>query len=157
MKYRQLTKEQFEALHEEFAIFLASQKIDVKEWKALKANKPEVAEEEMNIFSDVVWDDVLTKTEYIEHYSKQSINLFRCKETLIERIMVKCSDSEVDFLKKEGIEWLSKNAGSPQLEYFYAHKDYSKERNEELFDLIEKGGLMTEGHLFASIAEIIKK
>lgn len=157
MKYRQLTKEQFEALHEEFAIFLASQKIDVKEWKELKANKPEVAEEEMNIFSDVVWDDVLTKTEYIEHYSKQSINLFRCKETLIERVMVKCSHTDVDFLKKDGIEWLSKNAGDPGIEYFYAHKDYSKERNEELFDLIEKGGIMTDGHLYTSIAEIIKK
>ena len=157
MKYRQLTKEQFEALHEEFAIFLASQKIDVKEWKDLKASKPEVAQEEMNIFSDVVWDDVLTKTDYIEHYSKQSINLFRCKETLIERILVKCSDASIDFLTKQGVAWLSKNAGDASLEYFYAHKDYSKERNSELFDLIEKGGIMTKGHLYTSIAEIIKK
>ncbi len=157
MKYRQLTKEQFEELHEEFARFLASQKIDVKEWKALKVEKPEVAEEEMNVFSDVVWDDVLTKTEFIEHYSKSSINLFKCGQTLIERIMLKTSNKEIDFLKKTGIDWLSKNAGDSSLEYFYAHKDYSKERNEELFDLIEKGGIMTEGHLYNSIAKIIKK
>jgi hypothetical protein len=31
MKYRKLTKEQFESLHEEFAQFLATQKIDVDE------------------------------------------------------------------------------------------------------------------------------
>ena len=157
MKYRQLTKEQFEELHEEFALFLASQKIDVKEWKALKADKPEVAEEEMNIFSDVVWDDVLSKTEYIEHYSKASINLFKCQETLIERIMIKTTNPAIDFLTKEGIEWLSANAGDSSLEYFYAHKNYAKERNQELFDLVEKGGIMSKGHLYLSIAAVIKK
>ena len=36
MKYRLLTKEQFESLHQEFAIFLASQSIDVKEWDEIK-------------------------------------------------------------------------------------------------------------------------
>lgn len=157
MKYRQLTKEQFEELHEEFALFLASQKIDVKEWKALKADKPEVAEEEMNVFSDVVWDDVLTKTEFIEHYSKGSINLFKCQNTLIERILVKTTNPDVDFLTKAGLEWLSTNAGDSSLEYFYAHKNYAKERNVELFDLIEKGGIMTKGYLYNSIAEVIKK
>jgi hypothetical protein len=68
MKYRQLTKEQFEGLHEEFAHFLATQSIDAKEWTQIKKEKPTVAEDEMNVFSDVVWDDVLTKTAYIEHF-----------------------------------------------------------------------------------------
>jgi len=157
MKYRQLTKEQFQELHEEFARFLASQKIDAKEWQTIKRDKPEMAEEELNIFSDLVWDDVLSKSEFIEHYSKSSINLFKCQDTLIQRIMVKTNDSTVNFLKKDGLEWLSKNAGSASLEYFYAKKDYSKDRNEELFDLIEKGGIMTKGHLYTSLVEIIKK
>ena len=78
MKYRQLTKEQFEDLHIEFANFLASQSIDKKEWEELKKNKPNVADDEMNIFSDVVWDDVLNRIEYLEHFSEQSINLFKC-------------------------------------------------------------------------------
>ena len=42
MKYRQLTKEQFENLHEEFARFLATQSIDVTEWNQIKAEKPKV-------------------------------------------------------------------------------------------------------------------
>ena len=64
MKYRQLTKEQFEELHQEFATFLATQQVDVNEWNSIKESKPEVAEEEMNIFSDLVWDKVLLKTNY---------------------------------------------------------------------------------------------
>jgi hypothetical protein len=157
MKYRQLTKEQLEELHEEFARFLASQKIDITEWERIKKEKPTVAEEELNIFSDLVWDDVLTKAQFIEHYSKSSINLFKCQETLIERIMVKTNNPSIDFLKKEGIDWLSKNIGDDSLEYFYAHKNYSKGRNEELFELIEKGGILTKGYLYTPIAEIIKK
>jgi len=44
MKYRQLTKEQFEELHLEFATFLAAQQIDVKEWETIKKDTPAVAE-----------------------------------------------------------------------------------------------------------------
>ena len=54
MKYRQLTKEQFENLCQEFARFLATQSIDSKEWDQIKKNKPKVAEDEMNVFSDVL-------------------------------------------------------------------------------------------------------
>ena len=94
MKYRQLTKEQFEALHEEFATFLATQSIDAKEWNQIKEAQPKVAEDEMNVFSDVVWDDVLTKTKYLEHFSKQSINLFKCDSTEIHRVFVKVNTDE---------------------------------------------------------------
>ena len=80
MKYRQLTKEQFISLHEEFARFLASQSIDVKEWNQIKKEKSTVAEDEMNVFSDVVWDDVLSKTSYVEHFSETTANLFKCDE-----------------------------------------------------------------------------
>jgi len=105
MKYRQLTKEQFESLHEEFALFLATQSIDVKEWNQLKKEKPQVAEEEMNVICDVVWDDVLAKTNYLEHFSKQSVNLFKCDADKIHRIFVKIN-KDINLLEKEGFEWL---------------------------------------------------
>ncbi len=59
MKYRQLTKEQFLELHKEFASFLAAQQIDSKEWNKIKKEKPLIAEEKLNVFSDVVWEDGL--------------------------------------------------------------------------------------------------
>ena len=97
MKYRQLSKEQFEALHKEFAQFLASQQIDVKEWVAIKKEKPEIADEELNLFSDLVWDDALTKSNYLEHFSKTNINLFKCEQKQISRIVVQISKSDFDF------------------------------------------------------------
>jgi hypothetical protein len=157
MKYRQLTKEQFEELHVEFARFLASQKIDAEEWKNLKKEKPEVAAEEMNIFSDVVWERVLDRAEYVEHFSKQSINLFKTQATQIERILIKTSNASINFQTEKGLSWLIENAADESLSYFYAHKNYAKERNLEIFDLIEKGAVVSDGKLYGAAAKIIKK
>ena len=147
MKYRQLTKEQFESLHEEFARFLASQSIDVKEWNQIKEEKPHVAEEEMNVFSDVVWDDVLTRTKYVAHYSPQKVNLFKCNDENIERIVIETTRA-VNFLEKEGYEWLLKNPTDDSIDILQGKKKYAQERNVEIFDLIEKGGNITKGEVF---------
>lgn len=154
MKYRQLTKEQFEELHKEFAMFLASQSIDIKEWNTIKKEKPNVAEEELNIFSDLVWDDVLTKTKYLDHYSKTTINLFKCKKETIERIVVKVN-WDINLFEKRGLDWLLKNTFHNDVEIFKGSKNYEKERNLELFNLIEKGSVISKGELFEEFKKII--
>jgi hypothetical protein len=154
MKYRQLTKEQFESLHEDFARFLATQNIDVMEWNKIKKEKPKVAEEEMNIFSDVVWNDVLTKTNYIEHFSKTSVNLFKCDEREIHRIAIKIN-WDINLLEQKGFEWLMKNPMDNSVEIFKGSKPYNTERNIEIFDLIEKGSSISKGEIFQYFNQLI--
>lgn len=154
MNYRQLTKEQFESLNHEFAQFLATQKIDVNEWKEIKANKPELAEEELNLFSDLVWEDVLNKVNYLEHFSKNSVNLFKTEKETIARIVVQVN-KEIDLLSREGYEWLLKNPKDDAVEYFNGTKNYTKERNPEIFDLIEKGSQISRGELFEYFSQLI--
>ncbi|QTD37609.1 hypothetical protein JL193_16315 [Polaribacter batillariae] len=154
MKYRQLTKEQFESLHKEFARFLASQSIDAKEWNKIKAEKPKVAEEEMNVFSDVVWDDVLTKVKYIEHFSKTSANLFKCEDEEIHRIAIKIN-WDINLLEQKGFEWLLKNPMDNSVEIFKGSKPYNNERNIEIFDLIEKGSSISKGEIFEYFNQLI--
>jgi hypothetical protein len=147
LKYRQLTKEQFEGLHEEFARFLASQNIDKKEWDELKKEKPHIAEDEMNVFSDVVWDDVLTRTAYLEHFSPNLVNLFKCEEKEIHRIVIKIN-KEINVIEQEGFEWLLKNPNDEAIEFLRGSKAYQEERNVEIFDLIEKGSTISKGELY---------
>jgi hypothetical protein len=154
MKYRQLTKEQFESLHEEFAQFLATQSIDAKEWNQIKKSKPQVAEDEMNIFSDVVWDDVLTKTAYIEHFSKTSVNLFKCDANEIHRIAIKIT-WDINLFEQQGFEWLMKNPMDNSVEIFKGSKPYKEERNIEIFDLIEKGSSISKGEIFEYFTQLI--
>ena len=100
MKYARLTKEQFEELTQEFTNFLATQTIDKAEWDQIKAEKPEVAEQELDVFSDLVWEGVLTNANYLEFFSKNHIFLFHCFDTYIKSIVLKSLVPEVDFLIK---------------------------------------------------------
>ena len=156
MKYRQLTKEQFSELHTEFAKFLATQQIDVKEWETIKNEKPAMAEEELNIFSDVVWEDVLTKTKYLEHISKNYMNIFKCSSKEIIRIYIKLNDTSKSFLDKNDFNWFLKNPVNENIDYFKASKKYSQERNLELFKLIEMGSVISKGDLFKAISQLIQ-
>lgn len=154
MKYRQLTKEQFVSLHHEFARFLASQKIDKNEWEQLKKEKPQVADEEMNVFSDVVWDDVLTRTEYLEHYSAKTVNLFKCNRLEIHRIVIKVN-KDINLLEQEGFQWLLQNPTNENIEILQGTKAYSNERNTEIFDLIEKGSNISKGEIYEYFKRLI--
>jgi len=156
MKYRQLTKEQFEALHEEFSKFLATQQIDSKEWEEMKFSKPIMAEEELNIFSDVVWEDVLTKIEFIDHISEKHINLFKCDSKEIIRIYIKLNDENRSFLNSEDFKWFLENPLNDSFEYFKASKKYNEDRNLELFKMIEMGCEISKGELFKKLLLIIQ-
>ena len=72
MKYRRLTREQFEELHPEFINFLATQSITAEEWAAIKNDKPEIAEQELDVFSDLIWEGVLSRVTYLENISARA-------------------------------------------------------------------------------------
>ncbi len=155
MKYSLLTKEQLEALHDKFALFLASQQIDVKEWETIKSKQPDVAEQEIEVFSDFVWETVLSKTLYLEHASRLHLNLFFCDADVIKRIYIKTSNQFNDFTTAEGINWLINNIKGNEVAVFKGTKSYSKERNTELFELVEKGSIISDGKLYKLISQVI--
>lgn len=156
MKYKRLTKEQFEALHQEFANFLASQSIDKKEWDVIKTNKPEVAEQELDVFSDLIWEGVLTNAQFLEHFSKNHIFLFHCQEKFIDSMVVKSLVSEIDFMTKEGLQWLTDNIFTETVEILTGKKAYEKERNDAIFDLITQGTILSDGQLYLQINTILQ-
>ena len=88
MKYARLTKEQLEALNHEFARFLATQQITADEWNKIKKEKPHIAEEEIDIFSDLVWERSLEKVQFLEKIDSQSVHCFSFEEDIAEMISV---------------------------------------------------------------------
>ncbi len=63
------------------------------------------AEEELNNFSDVVWENVLSKTEYLEHISENHINLFKCSSKEIIRVYIKLNNPGKNFLNSNDFDW----------------------------------------------------
>ncbi len=156
MKYARLTKEQFEELHPEFINFLATQSIDKAEWDTIKLEKPEIAEQELDVFSDLVWEGVLSKATFLEHFSKNHIFLFHCFDTNVQSIVLKSLVPEIDFLTKEGLQWLSDNMFTDTIEMKVGKKDFKTERNASIFELIQQGSFLSDGQLYNQINTIIE-
>lgn len=157
MKYKRLTKEQFESLQEEFANFLAAQSIDKTEWDNIKTTKPQVAEQELDVFSDLIWEGVLTNCHFLEHFSRSHIFLFHCQDKFMDSIIIKSFDNTVDFMTKEGLKWLGSNMFTPSVEIVTGKKEYSQERNDALFELILQGAILSDGQLYLQIHDLIFK
>lgn len=156
MKYTRLTKEQLEELQPEFASFLATQTIDKLEWDKIKIEKPEIAEQELDVFSDLIWEGVLTKADYLEHFSKNHIFLFQCFDTYIKSIVLKSLVPEIDFLTHHGLQWLSDNLFTETIEIKTGKKVFTEDRNSSIFELIKQGSFLSEGQLFKQIISIIE-
>ena len=156
MKYARLTKEQFDELHAEFANFLATQTIDKAEWDSIKINRPEVAEQELDVFSDLIWEGVLSRAEYLEHFSRNHIFLFKCFEKDVQSIVLKSLVPETDFLTKDGLQWLSDNMFTENIEMKVGKKVFTEDRNASIFELIQQGAFLSDGQLFTQINTIIE-
>ncbi len=155
MKYSRLTKEQFEELHKEFINFLATQSITADEWKNLKANKPELAEQELDMFSDLIWEGVLNKVEYLEHISPQQLHLFYLTDDIMNLIAIKLKNKNADLTTKEGFQWLRDNLLSEEVEFYNASKPYSEDKQMDKFKLILQGSEITKGELFEYFKKLV--
>lgn len=157
MKYARLTKEQFEELHHEFINFLATQSITADEWDDIKNNKPQVAEEELDIFSDLVWEGVLNKVEFIEHISPQQLMMFRISQTHMEVIAIKIKKPEIDITTEYGYRWLQQNILDDSVDLYTSTKAIKEDRNKDLFLLIQQGGHITKGELFSYFSDLLEE
>jgi hypothetical protein len=154
MKYSRLTKEQFEELHQEFINFLATQAITADEWQSIKENSPDTAEEELDIFSDLVWEGVLKQVKYLEHISPRQLHLFHLGEDHMRLIGLKLK-TEIDLTTKEGFNWLRENLFNDDVEFVQAKKDYSEDKSLDKFKLIQQGAVITKGQLFEYFNKLI--
>ena len=148
MKYARLTKEQFEELHQEFIHFLASQSITADEWKDIKKNKPQTAEEELDVFSDLVWEGVLSQARFLEHFSPNQIYLFKITEAAMYLITIKVENDAIDVMTRAGYDWLQKNLMDDAVSLYTSSKAISDDRNKDVFALIQQGAVITKGDLY---------
>lgn len=155
MKYARLTKEQFEELHQEFINFLATQSITADEWADIKANKPEVAEQELDVFSDLVWEGVLSQVKYLEHISAQQMMLFHISETHMNLIAIRIENPSIDITSEYGYKWLQQNLQDDSVNLYTSTKAIKEDRNADIFALIQQGSNITKGELYQYFEDIL--
>ncbi len=155
MKYKLLTSEQLNEMHREFTVFLATQKIDVDKWQKIKDTSPEMVAQEISLFSDLVWEKVLGKINYLSNFQDNTLNLFRFDNEQIHRIVIKCTKENFNFSNKADYQWFIDNSKDTSITYLKGQKVYFKKRNLEIFELIEKGCTMDKGELYEVVFKMI--
>lgn len=136
---------------------MATQSIDKKEWDDLKSNKPEIADQEIDVFSDMIWDRAISNVNFIDHFSNNYIFLFKCVDTTVYSYVINTKDETVDFLTTEGINWLSENMFSNAIEIQKGKRNISDDRNGALFSIIKQGGIISKGDLFMKLDNLLNQ
>lgn len=154
-KYRLLTNQELVEMKTEFINYLVINGITADDWKKMLAEEPIKAQEIVDLFSDVVFEKILRKVNFILKQGKKEIVAFHCMEETIEMCgLVAGPDIDVDFTDNETIAKLIANP-IKGLETISAEKAYSKTREQEIFDLTQQGGLISDGNVFNALKSII--
>lgn len=155
MKYARLTQEQFKELHEEFSFFLASQSIDKNKWDKLKSLNSDIVGEEMDLFSDMVWDRTLEKVEYLENLSENHLFLFKRQKQSIDLILIKSKGNTPSLLAEDGWQWLIKNLKHSSITVFQSSKFINEDCKLKMFDLIKNGASISNAERFEQIKSFL--
>ncbi len=157
MKYRRLEKDELQELESEFINFLAANTVTGEDWVKIKAEDPEKAEKLLDIFSDIVFDKVLKKVEYLEYKTAKDMKTFHCAEDKITmRGLMVDENSPLDFTQLQTPEEMTQmlRTSGASLKLYRAEKVYKWEREQELFRMMENGCLISKGELFRTLASL---
>lgn len=157
MKYSRLSKEQFESLHQEFALFLAAQSIDKTQWNQIKSDNLSMTEELMDLFSDMVWDQSLDKITYLENRSDYHLFLFKCENARIDLILIRVEKDCPSLMDKDYKQWLAKNLSDPRVDIFESSRTFQETLKEEKFKLMNQGAKVSDGETFEDLKSFLSK
>ncbi len=154
-KYRLLTNEELIEFKQEFVNYLVINGITAEEWKKILSEDNGKAQNIIDLFSDVVFEKILRKVNFVLKQGKKEIVAFHCMEETIEMCgLVAGENIDVDFTDPEEISLLIAKpiAG---LEIIHAEKAYTKVREVEIFELTLNGGLISDGNVYNALKALI--
>lgn len=155
MKYKDLTTEELEALEPEFVKYLAANTITADDWLQIKKHEPTKTSQMISHFSELVFENILGNIEYLQFNSKEKIMIFHCKKDKLTSIIMEApKEANPDFTNKDYFKQVQQNPPAG-LKVYSVEKEYSKERNIELFEMTEKGCFPTDDVMFKALEKAL--
>ena len=154
MKYRKLTKEELVPLEKEFVDFLVINGIVADDWGKMKQNDPVNAERIIEQFSDVVFEGTLRKILFVDIIQPKHLYTFQClPEKIILRGIEADTHLDIDFTQTNNFQDFIQHPPKG-ISVVQSEKSYQGSREEELFKMIEKGALVSDGKWFKAICMV---
>lgn len=154
MRFRRLSSEELFALDMEFKQFLVVHELYDEEWRMLAENKPEEADQFIKMFSDLVLGRVYSQVSFLVHFSEGMVSYFDMRNNPLKAYQIKCSN-QVTMQNELELQHLITHHFD-QLHFFIGQKQLSKDKADEVFDLILKGSEVCEESYFLKYTELFK-
>lgn len=156
MKYKRLTTEELKELEPEFINFLASAQITGPDWDKMKKNELSKAEELIEVFSDMVYEKVMSKIKFLEYRDITTLNIFNCVEDKIILVGLRVNEhSQIDLTASDiSSQWSESHSNAVNV--IKTERPYNKERGLEIFELLQSGCLITDDRLYNVLNAMVK-
>lgn len=156
MRFKRLPNQDLQQLEKEFINFLASSGVTADDWKDILNNKPEQQEELINLFSDIVYEKVFQKIQYLDFRAINDFKVFQLGKDEITMIGVQLpTEITIDFNVSEEFNAFFQSIPNG-CKIISTSKKYIENREDEIFEMMENGCCTIEKELFTSIKKLIR-
>jgi hypothetical protein len=146
VKYRRLSEKELGTFEKEFVNFLVVNGITAEDWVKIKANELEKAETLIDLFSDVILEGTLRKIQFLELQSPAYYqSIFFGKDKMVTVVLSRKDKNRTMIDENLSLETM---LNSSDYEIFKGQKDFTKEREMEVFEMTKKGFLIGDGTFF---------
>lgn len=142
MKYSRLPPLELKKLEKDFIKFLIINGITAEDWEKMQ-EEPAKCDPIIDAFSDVIWEGVLQKTKFLIRQTPRVLYAFSFGIKSAQLIIAQ-SESQLDHLT----EWRDHS----DVKISFQEKQYRKQREREIFELIQQGCSIAEGDIYKSLA-----
>lgn len=150
-KYRTLNAVELEALEGEFIKFLVLNGISAQDWIKIKESQPLVTNGLIDAFSDVVFEGIIRKVDYLEYSDQSSLKVFKCDEKKITLIgLENISNVTMDF-RDLNLLFERVQSHPDSFTIFKTSKQYNPDRSTEIFKMISSGAIVTNKNWYETL------
>ena len=102
----------------------------------------------------MVYDKVLRKINYLEYREPKSLNIYKCGDDKIELVGLRVNEHASLDLTAENVFSQWSEANNASVSVVRTEKKYDKEREHEVFEMLQTGCLITDDKLFNVLSKL---
>lgn len=138
-KYRCLNDEELRSMEDDFKAFLIINGVDTDYWQTINKEKPERAIELVELFSDLVFEKIVTSIVCLINIQPEVIHLIKKEENILKAIWIKPKEP----YQNKGLFSEFNTLNTEHIECYFGTKT-PENINKECFNLLKMGYTKTD-------------
>jgi hypothetical protein len=128
---------------------LSSAQITAADWEKMKKNELQKAEDLIDVFSDMVYERVISKIRFLEYRDEKALTIYDCTgDDKMIMVGIRVKEQSALSLLDTAIFTNWNEQYKNELSILKTEKVYTKERGVEVFELLQAGCLLTDNQLY---------